>query len=1141
MNAEAFSAQIEAANPRLSAFVPANAGSGKTRTLVDRVARLLLAGAEPAAILCVTFTKAAAAEMQRRLFDRLGAWSVMEDAPLADALAKIGEPDARLPFARALFARALETPGGLKIQTLHAFCEALLRRFPLEARLSPGFAILDDGAAAEISRRSKDELAARALETADDVFGGAYAHLSVELAWGAFEALFDAFAARERTLRVYFARAETAGGYVRDTWRRCGFDAPTSVADLEAQAVARIRWGRWNGAVEALRRGGASDVALADALAAVVRDGPFAPVRAAFCTKDGRPRARLGGRTIAQDVRAWLAEEQARCLETCERLKAATMAQESVAVLTLASAYVALYEAEKERRSALDFDDVIARALDLLTVRADAAWVLYKLDGGLEHVLLDEAQDTSPEQWEILRALTGEFFTGLGAHPARRTVFAVGDEKQSIFSFQGAAPERMAAEAQTFEKIIAAGGQRLHRAPLVRSFRSAPEILAFVDAVAAIPEVLAGLAPSSGSLTPATVRHQAYRGPGGCVELWPLEARETSEEGDAWAPVDLAPPSSPGRRLAARIAREIKASVARGEAVAGEDGGLRPCGFGDFLILVRRRNALFHEIIRALKREGVEVAGADRFSLAEHGVRDDLMAVGRVALFPGDDLSLACLLRGPFCEVSDDSLFSLAHGRSGALVGALMARESERPEWRSAAALVRDLERGFDGPPFDAYLGFLAARDGEGRSMRQRLMTRMGIEGGEALQAFLAQALEAEQRGVRDLEGFVSRMALLDIEIKREAEAAGLVGRGPVRVMTAHGAKGLEAPVVILPDTASHATDQAGGLIETLDGGFLWAPRKADDTQVSSEARSRREIRVERESARLLYVALTRARDRLIVCGVETAPHWKERSWRAHVEQAFEGLTAEGFTLADGAAARRFGLAPHVTAAGAAPAAEGADLPAWARRPAPAEVRPAALTGPSRIGAVPRASISPLARDRSLGRYRRGDLIHRLLQRLPDVAPDERPAAAHLMLGREGDLDTGQRDDIARSALAVIEDPLFAPVFGPGSMAEVAIAGAAKLPGRPGPVAVSGRVDRLVVQAGYVLVVDFKTDRRPPRSLEAADGGYILQMALYAAVLQEIYPAHAVRAALVWTDGPMLMDVSAAAMAEALARLATGR
>jgi ATP-dependent helicase/nuclease subunit A len=1137
MSAAAFAAQREAANPRRSVFVLAHAGSGKTRTLVDRVARLLLAGADPSAILCVTFTKAAAAEMQRRLFDRLGAWSVMDDERLQAALADIGEANAAMPFARALFARALETPGGLKIQTIHAFCEALLRRFPLEARLSPGFAILDDAAAAEISRQARETLAERVFDHPGDTVATAYASLSVELPWTTFEALFDGFAAREAALRAYLAQAETVGGFVRDTWRRCGFEAPASTPEIEAEAIARIRWVRWTAAIEALRRGGASDVALADALAEVTPGGRFGAVRKAFCT--------LGTRAIPQDVRDWLLEEQARCLATCERLKAAKMAEESVAVLTLASAYVALYEAEKARRSALDFGDVIARARDLLTVRADAAWVLYKLDGGLEHVLLDEAQDTSPEQWEILRALTGEFFTGLGAHPRPRTVLAVGDEKQSIFSFQGAAPERLSAETQAFEAMIAAGGQRLHRALLRRSFRSAPDILAFVDAVAAVPEVLDGLAPSRGNILPTPVRHEAHRQDAGCVELWPLESREAAEEGDVWDPVDAEPPAGPGRRLAGRIAREIRAAVARGDLVAGDDGEPRACGYGDFLVLVRRRNALFHEIIRALKREGVEVAGADRFRLAEHGVRDDLMAVGRVALFPTDDLSLACLLRGPFCDVSEESLFDLAHEREASLLAALLARAAEQPAWTAAADLVDDLARLFRAVPFDAYGAFLSRLDAGGRSMRQRLMTRMGLEGAEALQAFLAQALEAEGRGVRDLEGFLSFMALSDLEIKREAEAAKAGGRGAVRVMTAHGAKGLEAPIVILPDTAIRATDQGGALFEAEDGGFLWAPRKADDIPAAREARTRRAEAVSRESARLLYVALTRARDRLIIGGLDTQPHWKAGSWREHAERGFEGLESHGFRLADGADARRFGRPPPAAGGVAAEAGPAGDrsvvpLPDWVRRPAPVEAGPGEPTGPSRAGGGRSPAISPLARDRGLGRYRRGDLVHRLLQRLPDLEPGARAAAARVMLGAEGDLDEAQRAEIANAALRILEDPRFAPVFGPGSRAEVAIAGPVT-PGRAArAVPVAGRVDRLVVGPDRVLVVDFKTDRRAPASLASVDAAYILQLALYAAVLKEIYPGRLVEAALVWTEGPRLMAVPPEAMAAALAALAGG-
>ncbi len=1137
--------QVQASDPGASTFVAANAGSGKTSTLVKRVARLLLAGARPEAILCVTYTKAGAAEMQRRLFETLGDWAVMENAELTKALAKIDEHGRSLSVARALFARALETPGGLKIQTLHAFCEKLLRRFPLEAGVSPGFTVLEDLAAAEVSAKAREDVARLAMAGPDGAVGKAYAHFSVELDFEAFNRMFAGFEASRAAIGAYVDRCDAGDGFGSDIWRRCGFPAPTSRAAIEGDAMARIRWGQWARAARALLKGtAASDRPLGEAMKAIDAGSPFAEVWRLFSTQAGGPRSRMATQAIDPAARAWLAEEQARHVKTHALLIAAAVAEDTVHALTLATTYAGLYEGAKTSRGGLDFGDLIAHAHRLLTVKADAAWVLYKLDGGLEHVLLDEGQDTAPEQWGILRALTAEFFTGAGAGPAGRTLFAVADEKQSIFSFQGAAPERFAVEKQAFGAMVEAAGERFSTVSLLESWRSAPEILAFVDKVFAAPEALAGLRPSRDDrLLAFPIVHKPTRRPGGCVEIWPLEATDPAEEEDPWAPVNIEPRESAGRKLARRIARAVRAMVERGDAV-GERGAnhIRPCAYGDVLILVRRRNALFHEIIRALKREGAPVGGADRLKLSDHGVFEDLMALARFARFPSDDLTLACLLRGPFCEVDEESLFDLAHGRQGSLWSSLGRRSDERPAWGAAAAFLGWARGEAEGAaPFDFFSRALSRLDREGRSMRQRLLTRMGTEGEDALDAFLAQALVAEGRDIRDLESFIAAMSRSELEVKREQEdARGRAkgeGGGEVRVMTVHGAKGLEAPIVILPDTTTRATDRGGPLLEAEAGGFLWAPRKADDCAASAEARERRARAAEGESSRLLYVALTRARDRLIVCGVESRPHLYERSWYDYARRAFDDLPIRAFAMEGGAEGWRYGADPAPAAAAGGEASGVAGLPAWTRGLAPTEPALARYASPSTLsedsqGAAP----SPLGAVGGLGRYRRGDLIHRLLQLLPDIAPDDREAAARRLMAREADLTGDQRAEMAAAALAVLADPRFAAVFGPGSRAEVALAGAAA--GLPPGLAISGRIDRLVVEADRVLVIDFKTNRPAPDRIDDAEPAYILQMALYAAVLAEIFPGRKIEAALVWTDGPKLMAVPEGVMREALARIA---
>jgi ATP-dependent helicase/nuclease subunit A len=1141
-----------AADPGLSAFVTANAGSGKTKTLIDRVARLLLAGAEPETILCVTYTKAAAAEMQRRLFQVLGAWSVLPDAKLSEELAALQDrPFEDLSKARSLFARALETPGGLKIQTIHAFCEKLLRRFPLEAGISPGFRVMDDAASAAVAQAARKLVARHAIAAADAV-ADAYARFSVALDFQSFQAMFADFEARRGALSSFLTREGGLEGATAWVWRALDVPRGSDPESLAAEAMMRLDRDLWRGGADVLRLGGVTDQKCAAQMAAVAADpeATFEQAMAVLFTEKGEgDGVKWVGKTSAlkahEGLRVQLLAEQARLHDARLRVRAAHIGQDTVYALTLANAYLEAYAIEKRAAGALDFADLIEKACQLLRDRPAAAWVLYKLDGGIDHILLDEAQDTAPEQWKIVDSLTEEFFSGAGVGGAARLrqLFVVGDEKQSIYSFQGAQPEQLLQKYEFHRDRATGAGFRLERVDLLTSWRSTPQVLQFVDAVFTPPELAQAIQPrvqhEKVEHRPADFRREHP----GCVDVWPLEVEKKAEEREAWdAPLDAEPEDSANRRLARRIAGEIGALIARGDAVYDKDERrFRPAHAGDVLILVRRRRALFEEILRALKHAGIPVAGADRLALSEHIVFDDLVALARFLLFPGDELTLAALLKSPFCGLTDDSLYELAHGRGKEpLWTRLQRRAGERADWAQACAfLVHAEAESKVRAPFELYSRLLGFIDADGRSMRQRLLRRLGSEAEDALDEFLNQVLAAEGRGVHDLEALAAELAGLDITVKREMEAE----RREVRVMTAHGAKGLEAPIVFLPETTLTQTARGSPLMRVRhDGGdgFLWCSSSARDCEATANAREDRAAREEAEAYRLLYVALTRARDRLVLCGrvAERTDQAKLRGWWGAIRDALAHADIAGGvrTVQSGELSfDRFGPDPEPLGAASASETTPAALPTWAGAAAPPEAF-ARYASPSDLGegaAVP--APSPLAAANGLGRFRRGDLIHRLLQLLPDLPADEQTAGAAALLAREADLTEPQRAEMAEAALSVLNDARFAEVFGAGSRGEIAVAGtAAALP--PG-LRISGRIDRLVVLPDRVLVVDFKTNRPSPDRIEAADPAYLRQMALYCAVLADIFPGRRVEAAIVWTDGPKLMPVPENLVVQTLAEL----
>ena len=1120
--------QLVAANPELSVFVTANAGSGKTTTLVNRVARLLLKGARPEAILCVTYTKAAAAEMQTRLFRQLGEWAVLDDAKLIEKLieleARSDQPSREeLSRARRLFARALETPGGLKIQTIHAFCEKLLRRFPIEAGVSPRFKVLEDQAAIALSHAAREELATRAFRDPDGPLGRAYSHFAVELDWGRFQELLALIEAKRDDLSDYVARVEA--GEAPGPHALTGADPAGSPEQVEADFMRALDPAHWRDMAEAMATGSANDQKCADRMRLAADAWTFSSLRDVFLTTSG-PRASMGTKSAPAYAVAWLTDLQLSYLAALDRWRAAKAADDTVKVMTLARAHAALYEAAKAATGALDFGDLVSRSAALLNKPGLSAWVLYKLDGGIDHVLVDEAQDTAPEQWAILQALTSDFFSSATG----RSIFAVGDEKQSIYSFQGARPEQLRRQGRAYEALV--GPERFRHVPLETSYRSTPEVLRFVDTAFDDPKRRIAIAGVEGDIHP---HHPAREGQPGSVELVPLFIDEPQPDRDAWtAPVDQETRQSARKRLAKHLAEDIRRQVETGAAVY-EKGQLRPCGYGDFLVLVRRRDALFEEVIRALKLTGVPVAGADRLKLKAHIAFDDLLSLARFALFPDDELSLAEVLRSPLCDVDEDSLFDLAGAeKRPPLWKILRDRSTERPEWARAHALLEAAIAARGRDPFAFFSEMLNRVDDTGQSGRARFLRRLGREAMEAIDETLNQVLAAEGRGGTDLETCLALLEAADVEVKRELEGP----RGEVRVMTVHGAKGLEAPIVILPDTTMKAKGQGPTLLPdehedwTVPAWLLCPGSGKEDCPATADARQAREDRTGDESLRLLYVALTRARDRLIVMGRASASRGPEDgSWWSVIEETFGRL--DGVAELEGGG-RRYGPAPVTVLRPVAAASETPDeVPAWARQAAPADAG-ARFASPSRMDETLRIPApSPLARAGSLGRFRRGDLIHRLLERLPDVAQEDRARAAERLLARERDLTDEQRAEMIAAAFGVLDDARFAPVFGLGSRAEVALTGGA--PDLPRGVSVSGRIDRLVVTPERVLIVDYKTNRPAPASVEAVDPAYVLQLAVYAAVLRRLYPDRPVEAALVWTDGPVLMPVPEAMLVQALA------
>ena len=1153
---EADANQARASDPKASAWVSANAGTGKTQVLVRRGLRLLLAGALPEKILCLTYTKSAAAEMENRLLTALAAWATLPQAELRTTLDKVtgrASTEEEMQRARRLFARTLEARGGLKIYTIHGFCERLLQRFPLEAGISPHFAVLDETSAVLLRRAAFDAVVAQAAEGRGSALGQALSRIIAVAGEDYFRQVVDTVLGKREEIARMLALHHDAPNWAeleRDALKRLfgvelGDDAALCQrvsASLDDALIARARRALQN--AEPCKE----DDRVAAAMAAIEGTSGemrLIALRNLFCTATMQPRARVCSaafRRMEPDLCAALDVALENFADAEHRLALLRAAEASGALLRIADAVGTEYTRRKEAEVALDYDDLILKTRNLLNRANAAAWVLFKIDGGIDHILVDEAQDTNPAQWSIVEKIAEEFFAGEGAHDTTRTLFAVGDEKQSIYSFQGADPARFADVGRSFRQRAAALGLPWHEVPLNLSFRSTAPVLEAVDTVFAQEDAAKGLTFQGTGV----IQHHAYRtGQAGLVELWSVETDVRPKPSHAFEPWnDAVVGAKSVDALCGRIARCIKTWINSKEHLASAG---RPITAGDVLILVRRREPFTTPMIRALKREGVPIAGADRMRLMEQLAVQDLVALADVLLLREDDLSLAIVLMSPLFDLNDDDLFNLAHDRKGTLWAALNTKKGDDPRYAAAAERLRQWSARVDFiSPYEFFVEVLGEDDQE---MRKRILARLGPEAAEAIDEFLDRALGYDRDSAPSLQGFLDDLRAGDLEIKRDMEQA----RGEVRIMTVHGAKGLQAPIVFLPDTCMTVRPQGPRLYPLARMGvapseidhIVWAPGGAD-LEVLEDAKDLQKQADAEEYNRLLYVAMTRAQDRLYVCGWHHKPEPDKASWYGLVRDGLAGLL-EKTEDADGSVIERMDSAQQVPVAAATMAeAEGAPLPlpAWARERAPREATRLKLS-PSKLGgraddpSQPSLMEQPPLGPRALAadsRYARGRLVHALLQHLPDVAgADQEKAAWAFTAARGGDLPPEMRDEVVHEALAIVREPTFAPLFAPGSLAEVPVV--ARIGEGPEGIDLEGQIDRLAILDDGLLVLDYKTNRPPPHRQEDVAFAYVAQLAAYRLALRNMFPDRKIRTALLWTDGPRLMEIESPYLDDAEIRI----
>ena len=1092
--------QRDAANPQKSVWVGASAGTGKTKVLTDRVLRLLLAGNDPSKMLCLTYTKAAAVEMSTRVSKRLGEWAIMPDEKLEEELGDLygdmlpkGESLRKLKArARQLFAILADTPGGVKIQTIHSFCQEILKRFPLEAGVSPYFEVMDDRNALEAVNNVKSDIVRYAADNPDSEIGKAVQFFTANISENNFAKIIEAIIKERSKIEQIVKDIGSKQNLLKSLSEKLNIADDLTLEDILKEFFARVSYDDLR-KLEPARKDEisawlASDRSLDD----------YEKYLLIFLTKDNETRnvSRIKVLNGNPDLAKIFVAEGKRCEELVQKIKSFNVYQSTKAIILLASELIEGYNTFKRKHAKMDYNDMILLTRNLLKNKENAAqWVLFKLDGGIDNILIDEAQDTSPDQWAIIDLISNEFFAGKGSTEKKRTVFAVGDRKQSIFSFQGADPDKFDKMREHFEKL----DDDFEKVDLKVSFRSVPTILAVVDKLFEKEKVYDGVS-SKGE----KIEHRGFReGEAGEVEFWEMIDPEDEKKSDEWRlPTERFHGISTPSQMAQTIASRISKMVRSGEILPSKQRAVR---YGDFLILVRSRDALCEEIIRECKNLKINIAGIDRIKLMEQIAVQDLVSLGKFLLLPEDDLSLAEVLKSPLFGLDDEDLYKLCYKREGSLWSSLQKH-------KEYGEIVKELEKLFKrvdfDRPFELYNRVLGQMGG-----RKKFYSRLGPEVEDGLDEFINLSQSFEQGHIPTLQNFIEWVTSDDVEIKRDSEQGN---NDMVRIMTVHGSKGLQAPIVILPDTT-------GVPKCNREGGFLWDEKmfvypteSANYDEFCDKLKAAEKLKVMEEYRRLLYVAVTRAEDRMIFCGYRKKKKAAEDSWYYMFKDSFTQIAVPDESQKSQKVWKYCSEQKFVPEKKADDKYfyDAGKIPDFMFRPALEEKPLSKPLTPSKPEGKEPAAISPLTVKDDEKFYKRGLLIHKLLQFLPDVAPENREAKAREFLLRK--VSKGEAEEIVEKVKNLFDNEEYGEVFGSDSKAEIPVMGEVN-----GKI-ISGQIDRLLIGDRCVIIVDFKTNRHVPREVPPA---YRAQLAAYKALLQKIYPQKEIKTYILWTNNAQISEV----------------
>jgi ATP-dependent helicase/nuclease subunit A len=1108
--------QIQASAPQSNIWVTANAGSGKTSVLTSRFIRLMLDGARPEKILCITFTNAGAAEMREKIFNKLSTLALLplenRKSELSQLLGDIAT-DKQAKQLQELYLKIIDRPDKIRILTIHSLCQHLLKKFALEAGVQPYFQVIDELAQNELITESQNRLFSLKLyskdgkkQYAEEIVNAIKDIAKTHSETTIREAISAMLKKGHRFLQVIEAH-ESLENYLANlkTILKADFEESELSKNLYNSLFPQLT----NIAVK-LSNGPKKAQDIANDITNYAHSKSVEHLRSALFTKEGEPKKLASLAVVKNDDSLALEIDKAteKLVDFEERITSKKLYKTTENLTYIVYGIIQIYEYLKDGRSALDYNDLIHKTTALLNDKEATSWVLYKLDGGIEHLMLDEAQDTSPEQWQIVNALTTEFFS----EETKRTLFVVGDEKQSIYRFQGADINNFYDQKRRYQNTTAHLNNRLELVPFNMSFRTLPAILNVVDKTFEPPHLKAQITDDE-----SAINHAFFRGDNanltGYFELKPPIIPEKKDKiKHNWHLPESYPESeesSARKILAANIANDIATMVKNGRNLPSQS---RPVRAGDIMILLKNRDELFRELPRELLKHGIKTTGGDRLNIAEQIAAEDLLSFAKFLTLPEDDHNFACLLKSPIIGLSEQQLFELAYKREEVSLYKRFLQQSH--EYPSENAMLSHFLNIVDyNSPYEIFTELL-----EVNNIRQKFYKRLGAESKAIIDEFINLTAKFEANYSSGMQGFITWFKNSDAEFKNSPAN----NPDEVRLLTVHGSKGLEAPIVILANAMQVNAASKTEKIYFLDDHFICPLLKELRNQATNELIESEKTQEENEYFRLLYVAMTRARDELYVYGAQSR-NASKNNWYTTIHTAIQDMEHKNVNESIVIASESYIQAASMYDAVQNTNDAKLDLAAFGyMQNVPKFTNKQQVFSPSHLIEIDEIPYKNAKKQGSTGgelEKERGNIIHKLFENLPKIAPDQCQKYAENIFKSSNFKDRLKLDDILNETITCLKNPEFAQIFSENSMVEVPVMG--EVDGKM----LSGKIDRMIITDEKVIIVDYKTNRKIADVNSQTHNKYRRQLLSYKQLMQKIYPQKAIETIILWSAENKLENV----------------